>query len=544
MLLRKLSLKYLLLTGLCLSLVFTGLFVWLSRQQERLILEQVKKQAIILHKQIVLTRRWVSDHNYVLIEKKGDVRSDPFLSNPDIQDVSGRVYTKITPAILTRCLSKYAGDDGLYRFDLTGVNCLNPANKPDPFEAQALTLFSSGKAKELSRIEVHQGRPVFRYAAPLVVQDSCLSCHHGQGFCQGDVGGCISVYLPMEQAQLGIKRNNVLLFSTMLGLCISVIGILFLFARRLFFKPISELREYTRKIREEEFGAPLDERGDDLKELANFCYLIDGKLKEHHRGLERKIKEATRDLSITNRKLREANEVLSRLNKAKTDFFSEISHELRTPLTAIKGAVDILSRKQSCEDPRYLEIIRKNAEYLIKSVTDMLEFARIEAGRLELELAPEELGPIIEEAVEAQRPLADSKSLHVELSLQQGCLGMVDRQRIYQVLTNLLSNAIKFSPRGAKVVVRLRAGAEGAQIIVEDEGPGIPEGYENLIFKKYYRINHSYEDKGREGGSSGIGLAICKALVEAHGGNIWVERAPGGGSRFIFTLPKTQPLAE
>ncbi|MBU8848263.1 MAG: DUF3365 domain-containing protein, partial [Desulfobacterales bacterium] len=222
---QRISLKYIIITSATIIFVFTVLFFWISRQEKQLILDQVKKQAIILHKQIVLTREWVSDHNYILIKKREGEEIESFLTDPELKDAYGTVYTKITPAMLTRQLSDRAMESNLYSFNLTNINSLNPKNTPDDFEADAIRRFISGEAQGLSRIEVHDGQQVFRYAAPLILRESCLSCHNKTYYREGGIGGCISVFIPFEEAHAAISKNNLFLFITMTGLTGSVVVI-------------------------------------------------------------------------------------------------------------------------------------------------------------------------------------------------------------------------------------------------------------------------------------------------------------------------------
>ncbi|HBN27131.1 MAG TPA: hypothetical protein DD405_06660, partial [Desulfobacteraceae bacterium] len=197
---QRISLKFFLIISLTIIFVFSVLFFWISRQEKQFILEQVEKQAIILHKQIVLTRAWVSDHKYILMKKNEGEDFKSYLGNPEVKDIYGTVYTKITPAMITRQLSGYAAKSNLFSFNLTNLNCLNSENRPDAFEANAIRRFISGEKKNISRIEVHKGQNVFRYAAPLIIRDSCLSCHNTKQYRTGAIGGCISVFLPFEDA--------------------------------------------------------------------------------------------------------------------------------------------------------------------------------------------------------------------------------------------------------------------------------------------------------------------------------------------------------
>lgn len=536
----RLALKYFLTTAVTVSLIFTLLYAWMARRHRQFVLEQIKKQAVVLHRQIVLTRQWVSDHNYVLIEKQGKVTSDPFLSDPDILDAEGRVYTKVTPAILTRELSAYAVRGDLYAFNLTNDHALNPKNRPDSFEQNAIDRFRSGNREGIHRIEMQGEVPVFRYAAPVIVRKSCLSCHDGDRYRPGTVGGCISVRIPVAGAMSEIRKNNLYLFLGMTALTASVVLLLFFTARGMLFKPIREIRGLTRKIREEALEADQGGEGDELRELADLCYLIDDRLKSQHRELERRIAEATRDLGRTNRDLARTVEELTRLNRTKTEFFTDISHEMRTPLTAIKGAADILARKNSCKDPHYLDIIRKNADHLVQTFVDILDYSRIEAGRLELEMAYSSVGVVARDAVSSYEALAAKRGVRLVVSSLEDRKIRMDARRIYQVLSNLLSNAIKFSPENGRVEVGVRSRGEWILVTVTDQGPGVPEAMRQAIFQKFYQVPQHEGAPDLSKGSSGIGLAICRALVEAHGGRIWVEGMAGKGTRFVFTLPHGQ----
>ncbi len=178
--------------------------------------------------------------------------------------------------------------------------------------------------------------------------------------------------------------------------------------------PGKKIRKLTQRIRAEEFEeGRVEFQGDELNEFGNICHVIDKKLKNRHNELELKIQEATEDLYATTLNLKQANEELTALNTAKTEFFSDISHELRTPLTSIKGAADILIRKSSCSDPVYLDIIKNNTDHLIRIILDFLDYSRIEADKLELDYTHESLTDIIREVIDARKAEAwkDNSSL-------------------------------------------------------------------------------------------------------------------------------------
>jgi len=235
---------------------------------------------------------------------------------------------------------------------------------------------------------------------------------------------------------------------------------------------------------------------------------------------------------------------LKELDKLKSDFVSNVSHELRTPLTAIKGSVDNmldgltgeLNEKQS----RYLTRIKSNADRLARLINDLLDLSRIEAG-IKLNRINLSLPTIVKEVVESLGSVAAEKLINFGIKTADNDLtAWADPDRVAEVLTNLLGNAIKFSPTGGNVTVSLaRSGNNWVKVSITDTGTGIRPEEANRIFDKFYQVSHPEQPKAT---GTGLGLPIAKALVEMHGGRIWLESQVGHGSVFSFTLPAEQPL--
>jgi PAS domain S-box-containing protein len=236
---------------------------------------------------------------------------------------------------------------------------------------------------------------------------------------------------------------------------------------------------------------------------------------------------------------------LRELDKMKSDFVSNVSHELRTPLTAIKGSVDNmldgitgpLNEKQG----RYLTRIKSNADRLTRLINNILDLSRIEAGRIDLRPANFSVVPLAKEVAEVLRTVAAEKLISLEVtSSNDGVDAWADRDKVTQVLMNLIGNAVKFTPEHGKVTVAVeRDGNDWVQVSVADTGPGILPEEANKIFVKFYQIDQAANQKTK---GTGLGLAISKALVEMHGGKIWVESEVGRGCTFSFTLPVQQPF--
>jgi signal transduction histidine kinase len=226
---------------------------------------------------------------------------------------------------------------------------------------------------------------------------------------------------------------------------------------------------------------------------------------------------------------------LEKLNRLKSEFVSMVSHEFRTALVGIQGFSELI-RDQDIEVKEIkalAEEINTDAQRLSRMISDMLDFDRLEAGKIRLDLKPLDLNELVGAAVE--RAAVMSQRHVVAADLQPGLPDVLgDSDRLTQVLTNLLSNAIKYSPDGGEVCVRTRLGAGAAEVAVSDHGRGIPPEFINRLFGRYER----YEDKhaGKIIGT-GLGLAITRQIVEMHGGRIAVDSVLGSGSEFRFTVP-------
>ena len=236
---------------------------------------------------------------------------------------------------------------------------------------------------------------------------------------------------------------------------------------------------------------------------------------------------------------------LKELDKMKSDFVSNVSHELRTPLTSIKGSVDNmldgLTGSLNEKQIRYLNRIKSNTDRLSRLINDLLDLSRIESGHVEVRPTNLPLTALAEEVAEHMKALAAEKLIRIEIPpADPKVTAWADRDKVTQVLMNLISNAVKFTPRDGKITVALeKNGSDYIQISVADTGPGILPEERNRIFSKFYQVANVDKQKPK---GSGLGLAISKALVEMHGGKIWMESEVGKGSTFYFTLPAQQPF--
>lgn len=228
------------------------------------------------------------------------------------------------------------------------------------------------------------------------------------------------------------------------------------------------------------------------------------------------------------------------VDRMKSDFISIASHELRTPMTSIKGGIDLVLNGRTgpvSEDAAgLLGVARTACDRMIRLINDLLDLSKIEAGQIGLKLEPADLSCVAERVLHSLRPLAAGENIRLSLVVPED-LPMIsaDVDRMEQVITNLISNAIKFSPAHSEITVGISSDHKGICCSVSDQGSGIKEEDLDRIFGKFQQASMPLR-----GASTGLGLAITRALVMEHGGKIWAESL-GQGSRFVFWLPLTGP---
>lgn len=229
-----------------------------------------------------------------------------------------------------------------------------------------------------------------------------------------------------------------------------------------------------------------------------------------------------------------------RLDKMKSDFLSDISHEIRTPLTSISMGIGLLRESKTLSsmdrEKELLDTVDGEVARLTSLVGELLELSRLESSRVRLDLQEVPLRELLERSVNSFEPQAEKQQINLRLDMEPGLPNaVVDPNRIQSAIGNLVSNALRYTPSGGDVTVSAKVSDGELRVSVADMGPGIPAESQERVFDRFYQI------KGRPGGQAGLGLPICKAIVEAHGGKISVESGPERGSTFSFVIPLARP---
>jgi signal transduction histidine kinase len=246
------------------------------------------------------------------------------------------------------------------------------------------------------------------------------------------------------------------------------------------------------------------------------------------------------ELERQRRLLEEQNATIQEATTRKSAFLAGMSHEIRTPLNAIIGFTQLLWERKAGpltpEQQEFLGDVLNSGKHLLALINDILDLAKVEAGKVEFYPEEIELPLVMREVIDGLQPLIEAKSVAIRQDIDPSVARVViDRSRFKQVLYNYLSNAIKFTPEGGKIDIRAHADVDGLfRVEVADAGPGIPAEQIGMLFTEFRQLR----GKGSPATGTGLGLALTKRIVEAQGGTVGVESAPGRGSTFYAVLPR------
>jgi signal transduction histidine kinase len=344
-------------------------------------------------------------------------------------------------------------------------------------------------------------------------------------------------------AETQVQENRVALVisgAIASGLAILIFSIIL---SRLVLRPVRRLTEVAEKVERGDLAIRSTIRtGDDFERLSE---TFNAMLDEIEKGQQRlRAMNETLDLKVT--ELAQANIGLYESNRLKSEFLANVSHELRTPLNSIIGFAELLdeiARSDTAADPkrlRYITNILRSGRSLLDMINELLQMAKIEAGRVELTVAPTSVSDLVEGLITVMRPQSESKRIALTVRVEPELPTIdTDAGKVQQILYNFLSNAIKFSPEGSTVTVfagrSVRGdGSPGIRIGVIDEGPGIPEDMQDTIFEKFRQVDASHT---RQHSGTGLGLAICRELAEILGATVALVSKPGKGATFSLELP-------
>ena len=409
---------------------------------------------------------------------------------------------------------------------------------------------------------------LFRYYGAIRAEESCIACHRssvpGEDDLQlDDLLGIARVAFPLAETEREIARNNALLIA--MGFIVATLAMIaaWLIVRYVIVKPLLHLKEVSDQIAHGELHQRADIRtGDEFEELS----LAFNRMLRYLVSMQEDLRTANSELDGKVDELAQANLSLFEMNKIKNEFLATMSHELRTPLNSILGFSEVLSGADNLNQrqQRYVKNIDTSGRSLLALIDDILDLAKIEAGKMRRTISEFSLAQIIEHQLSALQPLAEKRTIELTSRVDPDLPAMFsDQGKLQQILSNLLSNAVKFTPEGGRVRVEAdylpgerppgsyRKTQPEVEIRIIDTGIGVPLNDQAVIFEKF-RQGRSGPDGGgggealtREYEGTGLGLSIVKELSRLLGGEVGLTSEFGKGSTFWVRLPiEIRPTAE
>jgi two-component system sensor histidine kinase BarA len=543
-----------LLFGLCLFVLISGSFWWYGSRTEELVYTTTRSTGRHLVDAVMLHYHWKTlevDQRYTnLIETLGrTLQSQPYgwrLLEPEATPEERSAYTQLDAAVLDYFLNRPA----------PGVDDPPPAAGGPPRSAQEYREFRTADNSE------------YHYYQPVRARQSCLICHEYKGLtaqqaadaadanlqklAEGDLMAVVKVVMPDSTTQKAINWNRAILLATAIMTVFLAMLAAYAIVRYVIVKPLDHLREVSDEVRRGNVQARAEiHTADEFEELGvAFNRMLRGLVDS-----QEELRKANDTLDEKVDELAHANMHLYEMNRLKSDFLATMSHELRTPLNSIIGFSDVLGSIQSLDDKqkRYVSNIRTSGRMLLDMINDILDLAKIEAGKMDVRPSTFRLESVVSAQCDMVRPLAEKKRIDLISDIGPGLDAVVqDQPKVQQILANLLSNAVKFTPEGGRIDIRATLDEQGSdepwvRLAVADTGVGIAEEDQQTIFEKF-RQGRTFQvgDNAmtREYSGTGLGLSIVRELCRLLGGDIELESQLGRGSTFIVYLPLKHPQAD
>ncbi|MFN0055096.1 MAG: ATP-binding protein [Planctomycetales bacterium] len=445
-----------------------------------------------------------------------------------------------------------------YKWDLLSASSNDPEKLPaDPVEFAALTKLRNGAREETRTIRDDEGQLWYHYFGAVRATETCLTCHPhhtDEEFAKGDLIGMAKVSFRLAPTEKELALNNAVLLATAIGTAFLAMVAAYAIVRYVIVKPVLHLKDVSDAISRGNLDRRADIRtGDEFEELSQAF----NRMLRHLVAVQEELRQVNGTLDGKVDELAQANLQLFELNNLKNDFMATMTHELRTPLNSILGFSDVLAGADNLNEKqqRYLKNIQTSGRDLLTLVNDILDLAKIEAGKMDLHIVEFSIGDLAERLAGMMRPLAEKRNIEVTCEVDSRLPLLVqDAGKIQQILYNLLSNAIKFTPEGGRVQMNANLRDERTmELIVEDTGVGIPLEDQETIFEKFRQGNTvrgaAQGIVTREYAGTGLGLSIVKVLSKLLGGEVSLQSELGKGSRFTVVLPmvlreQPRPLSE
>ncbi len=454
-------------------------------------------------------------------------------SSDDIRPIIGRFSDDLKPAELSD-----------YSWQVIKADPTTASGRTRPFDDVDVAALEAMRGGGDKFVHIDKPNKKYVYYAGVRATQSCIDCHwHGRepGMAVGKLLGVVKVSIPLANTQRAIATNNAILLTMAIVTSFLAMLAAYVIVKYVIVKPVLHLKDVSDGIARGTLDLRADIRtGDEFEELSHAF----NRMLRHLVTVQDELRQVNADLDGKVDELAQVNLKLYEMNKIKDEFLATVSHELRTPLNSILGFSDVLANADNLNDrqKRFVKNILTSGTELMRLINDLLDLAKIESGKMELQIIEFSLADLVEQQASGVAPLAMRKNLDLSWRVDPALGTLVqDAGKIQQILNNLLTNAIKFTPEGGRIRVRGEPVDDKTfALLVEDSGVGIPLEEQELIFEKFRQgrsIPGQRDAMTRQHGGTGLGLSIVKELSKLLGGEVTLESEFGKGSTFTLRLP-------
>ncbi len=513
-----------------LMLLISGSFYFYARLNSTLVYKQNQTTARLLISPILMETHWKK-----LEEDKQRKQVEPLIDelatsyNPE--DLRGRhQWLKIDPTTAEKINRPE---------DAAGYDALGKIRRGSP-----------------EVIDIDHDKGEYNYYAGIYATKSCIDCHRQSSpdLAKNDLMGVVKVTVPLNRTEEALAWNNAILLATAIVTAFLAMLAAYAIVRYVIVKPVLHLKDVSDEITRGNLDLRADIRtGDEFEELSHAF----NRMLRYLTTVQEELREVNTDLDGKVDELAQVNLRLYEMNNLKDEFLATMSHELRTPLNSILGFSDVLggATNLTAKQQRFLQNIQTSGRDLMALINDLLDVAKIESGKMEIQCVEFSLADCIDRQVAGVGHMADKKNINLSTEISAEIPRLLqDPGKLQQILNNLLTNAIKFTPEGGRVRVvamlddeepppqdqKQKPDGPFFRLIVEDTGIGIPLEDQATIFEKFRQgksIPGQRDAMTREFGGTGLGLSIVKELSKLLGGEVSLESEFGKGSAFMVRLP-------
>ncbi len=483
----------------------------LIQNQNKILQEQAHIRAQAIYQMIVVTRQYVADNRDII---------EP------------------VPAVVTKELAKYADHMADFKFHITSDKLVNPENAPSSFEKYAGYKIKKEKLKEYSDVFIDKdNKKIYRYAAPLFINESCLNCHNHQDYRINDYRGLISINFPLDEMEESIASNNeITSHAAAIGIILLIVSISF----SIYWMVIRHLTTLEKAADAMRLGERCETNintNDEIETLSHAFDQMSMQIANNEEILKSNLENAVSKYIDLVKELELKNEKLDSVNKLKSDLLDSIAHEIRTPLTKILSYSELLQDERVLEQEdmheKFTTALKQNVNVLKNMFNDIITLSRLEHDQHIYHPIHIQIEDLIDDLLHNAEMEINNKSLKIKKNVEP-CTIFVDGETFSIAVSNIISNALKYSRNQGNIEIKGMVDNNNYILSFKDYGIGVAEEDISRLFDRFHRG----ENAKKEYAGTGLGLSIVSRIIKAHKGTVTIDSEIDKWTLVTITIPK------